>query len=310
MIDAVIAMARFIQFCAALALFGAPAFLIYGLGGGRSLLKLDWARGLVAWCGAAIGLGAVVSLLAQTASMAGDSAMAFDVETLRAVLTTTVFGGAIIVRFGLAVLVGLLGLFLPPRATLWTFAALVGAAILASFAWTGHGAAEAGIAGQLHAANDVVHLIAAGVWIGALVALAALIRTLRRAGDAAQLEVLRRALASFSGAGSLAVALLVATGLVNSGFLVGVNHVLDLTGSLYGRLLLAKLALFGLMLLMAASNRFRLTPGLGRALAGDGSTEAAMRRLARSVWLEAAAGFVVLGLVSLLGTLAPPSAAM
>src|SRR3546814_11704396 len=68
-----------------------------------------------------------------------------------------------------------------------------------------------------------------------------------------------RALAGFAGAGTLLVALIVLSGLVNGLILVGFDNVGELGTSLYGQLLVIKLVLFGGMLVLAASNRFRLT---------------------------------------------------
>src|SRR3546814_18790272 len=41
---------------------------------------------------------------------------------------------------------------------------------LATLAWAGHGAMDDGVRGYIHLASDVMHLWAAGAWIGALVA--------------------------------------------------------------------------------------------------------------------------------------------
>lgn len=103
------------------------------------------------------------------------------------------------------------------------------------------------------------------------------------------------------------MALLLLTGLVNSWFLVGPDHLSALAPSAYGLLLVAKVVLFAGMLGLAAINRFRLTPGLGAALAGA-PPQAALAALRRSIVLETAAAIAVLALVSLLGTLAPPAA--
>jgi putative copper resistance protein D len=103
------------------------------------------------------------------------------------------------------------------------------------------------------------------------------------------------------------VALLVLTGLVNSWFLVGPAHLGALLTSAYGLLLGAKILVFAGMLGLAAINRFRLTPGLGAALAGA-PPQAILAALRRSLLLETAAAIAVLALVSLLGTLAPPAA--
>ncbi len=307
-IDQIIIAARFIQFAGAVSLFGAPLFLLYGLGAGRTRLDLRWASTIIRISCILLFFGAAASLLGQTASMAGDPNMAFDHDALTMVVTGTGFGAAISVRLALSAILLLFSLVLPARTGLWILASLGGAIILASFAWTGHGAAEGGGAGLVHALSDVIHLIAAGVWLGALAALSILTTTLQRSKDAAELQFLHRALKNFSGIGSLVVAALLASGLVNSWFLVGPTHLVGLFTETYGRLLLAKLALFGLMLLLAAANRFSHTPRLGRGLVSDGDVAKAMIGLKQSVLLEAVIGLSVLALVSIMGTLAPVSA--
>src|SRR3546814_5555498 len=62
------------------------------------------------------------------------------------------------------------------------------------------------------------------------------------------------------------VGLIVVTGFVNGLFLVGLDNVMRAASGLWGQLTLAKIALFLGMLVMAAANRFRLTPGLERAI--------------------------------------------
>lgn len=310
-VDLVIFAARLIQFAAAATLFGGPAFLLYAMApsvadGSRDL---GWGRRLIGRGGGLLVLGALASLLGQTASMAGDPAMAFDVETLTAVLTSTSFGYAIGARLALAVLVVGLALALPAGQALWSAAVGVGALILASFAWTGHGATEDGVLGLIHAAADAVHLVAAGVWLGALVVLSRLLWVAR--GAAAKppaLTTLHRALENFSGIGSLVVAILLATGLVNSWFLVGPAHLGGLVTTPYGRLLLAKIGLFGLMLALAGANRFRLNPALGQALRDQTDFPTAIAHLRRSVLLETTLGLGILVLVSLLGMYAPVAA--
>jgi putative copper resistance protein D len=98
--------------------------------------------------------------------------------------------------------------------------------------------------------------------------------------------------------GSICVALLLATGLINSAFLVGFDHVGEMPRSPYGQALIAKLVLFAAMIGLAALNRFVLTPRLAR---GEGSFGA----LRWSIGLESLAAVMVLGLVAWLGTLAP-----
>lgn len=310
--ELLIASVRFVQFAAAVALFGAPLFFLYALGeaarSGDTMLA--WGRRLVGWSSGALLLGALCSLLGQTAVMAGDPAMAANPEALRMVLTGTSFGYATATRLILAAIMLAVSLWLAPRRALWLISAGVGALVLASFTWTGHGAAEEGLAGVAHAISDIVHLLAAGVWLGALVALAVLLWRGRRGASAKTLAALHQALENFSGVGSLVVAALLASGLVNSWFLVGLRPADQILATPYGVLLLIKIVLFGGMLLLAAANRFRHTPGLGFALADGQDSTLAMAALRRSVLLETTLAIGVLGLVSILGMLAPVSAQM
>src|SRR3546814_19339421 len=78
--------------------------------------------------------------------------------------------------------------------------------------------------------------------------------------------------------------------------------------SAYGQLLFLKLVLFGLMLALAASNRFRLTPALATGIE-DGNIEGAVMRLRRSLWLEGGAAVVILALVAWHGALLQPASA-
>jgi putative copper resistance protein D len=100
--------------------------------------------------------------------------------------------------------------------------------------------------------------------------------------------------------GYVAVATLIGTGLVNSWFLVGSPS--NLLTTTYGQLLLAKLAMFAGMLVLAASNRFWLLPSLQDK---SGDKPAALDRLFYHVLGEQLLGAMVLFIVSILGTLRP-----
>src|SRR3546814_7128138 len=112
---------------------------------------------------------------------------------------------------------------------------ILGAGALASLAWSSHGAASEGALGWLHLASDIMHLLAASAWIGALAAFV-LIFVQRKDDDRGDLPLAHRALAGFAGAGTLLVALIVLSGLVNGLILVGFDNVGELGTSLYGQL--------------------------------------------------------------------------
>jgi putative copper resistance protein D len=188
---------------------------------------------------------------------------------------------------------------LAPGRRYWRTLAGLGAIGLGALAWGGHGAADPGAAGVVHAIADVIHLLAAGTWLGALLCFVLLLTSDRAA------EAQHQALKRFAGIGSAAVAAILASGLVNGWFLVGPRHLDGLIATDWGRLLLVKLALFAAMLALAALNRLRLTPRLEASLTGDPA--AALSALRRSVALESALGLGVLALVAVLGVLAPPA---
>ena len=77
--------------------------------------------------------------------------------------------------------------------------------------------------------------------------------------------------------------------------------------SLYGQLLFAKLVLFLVMLGLAALNRYRMTPALEKAIA-SGDYVGAINGLRRTLVVETGCAIAILGLVAVLGTLAPPVA--
>ncbi len=303
----IVVIARLGQFACAMVLMGAPLFFLYGLPakGLGAAVEQPWPRPLLRGAAAVLLITAVVALFAQTAVMVDSVTEAFKLENLATVLTSGHFGLAIIFRLALTVLAILALIFMRPSRRLWISTTVLAVGIVASFAWTGHGGADEGLSGLLHVIGDVLHLLAAAVWVGALAAFALLLFQSRNASDD-ELGVLHRALARFSGIGSAVVAVLVATGLINSWFLVGPSHVLEMARGGYGQLLLAKLALFTIMLGLAAANRFLHTPRLGAVLVSQAQTGAALAALRRSVVLETSVAFIVLAIVALMGTLAPP----
>ena len=100
------------------------------------------------------------------------------------------------------------------------------------------------------------------------------------------------------------VAVIVASGMVNAWLLVGPAGVASLPGTLYGQLLLCKLALFAAMLGFAAANRYRLTPALLARIEAE-DHDGALAALRISLALETACAAIVLALVAWLGTLEP-----
>ena len=182
--------------------------------------------------------------------------------------------------------------------------AAVGAVVVATLAWLGHGAATEGPGRWLHLVADIVHVLAAALWLGALAAFWLMLS--RRSARATDAAMFHQALKGFSGLGTLAVGLLTASGLVNTTFTVGMANLRLAPDTAYGQLLIVKLVLFGLMLVLAASNRFALTPALGRSLQTVDARMASLGRLKRSVILESVVGAALVAVVAILGIQPPP----
>ncbi|MEJ2623378.1 MAG: copper homeostasis membrane protein CopD [Pseudolabrys sp.] len=167
-----------------------------------------------------------------------------------------------------------------------------------SLAWAGHGAATPGAFGNVHLAADILHLIAAGLWIGGLPPLALVLAIAARTGGAAGLSAAARVTRHFSSLAAASVLLLLLSGIVNTYALVGrVSALVDTT---YGQLLSVKIGLFFVMLGFAAVNRLRLTP---RLRSGCGNQSA--RVIARNSMAELILGVSILVIVGVLGTLPP-----
>ena len=175
---------------------------------------------------------------------------------------------------------------------------------IATLVWTGHAGATEGWAGTAHRLSDMVHMLASAVWIGGIAALAWLLFRPVTAQSGAHLAIAHRALDRFSQVGTIAVAAIIATGIVNCLAVVGFPHFTRLPLTDYGKLLLLKLLLFAAMLALAALNRWRLTPALGIGIDND-SPASAVTGLRRSLIAEGGAALAILALVAWLGTLEP-----
>ena len=257
---------------------------------------------------AAVGLTVAVlsgaaRVVLEAASMSGRPlAATFTEGTLWTVLTRTTFGVTADVWTALAISLAACLAFLGTRRWATWIAPLLAASLLGALAWSGHAAATDGLDGHLHLAADALHLIAAGTWLGSLVALAVLLATACRHSDPAWRDIAAAATLRFSMLGIASVTTLLGSGIVNAWFLAG--SLPALLGTAYGRLLLIKIALFGAMVSVAAANRLRLTPRLAHSLSSEDHGKA-LRQLTRNTLIEVALGLIVLVIVGALGTLPP-----
>jgi putative copper resistance protein D len=263
----------------------------------------------IAWIGLALTVISGVAWLIPTAASMSQRAPA-DVLSdgvLWTVLSDTTFGNDWLARAVLACL--LAGAFAPIWAKqriasgpIKSVLVILAAALVGALAWSGHAAGGIGVEAIVHPAADALHLVAAAAWVGALVPLTLLLGAV--SPETASLTIARTATLRFSALGLVSVGTLLATGIVNTYYLVG--GVGALVGTDYGRLLLVKIALFLGMVTVAAFNLLRLTPRIAK-LANVAEARAALGQLRRNAVIEVMAGAIVICIVGVLGTM-PPAA--
>ena len=284
-------------------LFGMPLFSLYALKNEERATFPGPILPRIIFVSILLGMAlSVASLVVMTKNMTG----ATDYQTIEThafgmILGETYFGTAWISRMVAlaACLIGMLR-FRNEPAQGCLIVSLGGAIALGSLAWGGHGAMDEGVRGFLHFTADILHLIAAGAWVGAL---ASFLLLTKQGSNEKHFAVLARTSVGFAAVGTVIVAMLVVTGIVNFYLIAGTNLSL-LFFSAYGRLLLLKLALFGGMLLMAALNRYRLAPRIEAAVL-SGNTQAACIALKRSLSMEFLLAVGILLLVAIFGMLTP-----
>jgi copper resistance protein D len=289
-VNEALVLCRLLQFAAAMLLFGAAVFQAAlappALAGAihRPLRRMAAAAILVVAATACFWLS-------LTAGQMGDGwADAYDPETIRSVLIDTQFGRVWLWRLALAFL--LLGLLALGRHDRWPMLAVLAALVLGSLGLVGHAAMHTGPLGWLNRLSHIVHLLAAGFWLGSLPPLLVCLRRGTATGLAPDVAA---ALSRFSRLGHPAVALVLATGMINTWLVLGTwpMHV----GSPYQALLMAKVGLVTGMIGLALVNRYRLVPRLPK---GDG-----VRMLRLNTLGEVLLGLGAVGLVSDFATLAP-----
>jgi putative copper resistance protein D len=229
-------------------------------------------------------------------------------EILKTVWTQTQFGTVwklrLIIWLAIAV-VATLYYFSKPQTALQRFLIwvqlLLGSALLGGLAWAGHGRETS----AWHLLADVLHLVVAGFWPTGLLPLTLLLRQLLLTSEPAKTLSIAALVRRFSSVSLGSVALLAATGLINSWFLVG--SLSNLFGGNYGRWLLVKIILFFVAVAIGAVNLLRLKPHLEIKNVQTKNSEAAVAQLQFNVQMELFLGFAVVVVVAILGILPPTS---
>ncbi len=276
----VIALARAVYYVAIIVMFGAAVFPFY-VGHRASVGMPRWLTPVLAVTAL---LALIAWLVAFTASLDGLGEL---MPTLGVVLLESSFGTVWLVRLMAAFMIVLATFAQLPRSVIAASAAV----LLICEGWSGHAVAW----GTLGSVNFALHSLCAAFWLGGLLPLFQLMRSAHR-GDF-DLQDTETALRRFSAVATVAVAGVVATGVINTW------HMLARAPSfadLYVRVLTFKIVLVIVMIGMAGLNRYQILPRLRTV-----NRAVSLHWLVRSVAAEQLIGLLVLIDVSVLGTMNP-----
>lgn len=315
-VGVVFAVVRFLVFASLVLLVGAAAFCLLawpeglGLPGVRRLLWWAW--------GVAVG-ATVVSVGAQGAYV-GALALrdVVDLDVVSSVFDTR-YGRVALGRVVLLVVAGVALVAaarqrapdegtdgrgkdgVEPSVVARVALGVLGVALLLSLGLSGHAATGDLVPVALVA--DLVHVGAVGLWLGGLLVVLAV------ALPRAQPDELRRVVPRFSSIAFAAVAALVATGVFQSWRQVGGLDAL--TQTTYGHLLLAKLALFVVMVGFGYLGRRWVQRGYRNESVDVGADDAeVVAGYRRSIRVETALGIAILAVTALLVNAQPARSAL
>jgi putative copper resistance protein D len=285
-----LAVCRFLHYGAAMMAFGASAFIWALVPARLAALLTDSMRVLVVITLPLVGLTTLVWLGLEAASLGDGWSDALNPGVVGSVLFGTDFGG---IWQRHLVLAAFLAALLWKGAGRPRLVAILAGLLLADLGCIGHATIPMGLLGGLSRAALAVHLLAGGAWLGSL---PMLLLVTRRLDDPTAHTDAVQTLRRFSNAGHVAVALVVASGVVNTILVLGTWPVeLALP---YQILLDAKIAVVATMIGLAVINRYRLVP----CLRADAT---ALPQIKRNTVAILVLGWSALALVSLFGLLEP-----
>jgi copper transport protein len=258
----------------------------------RALLLVSAAAGAVSAAVAIVLQGAVAG--GTTVADALDSGVVGDVLDTR---FGTVWALGIVAWLGVAAA----GLALPRTGRLVALAVPLAALSLLP-ALGGHASVQPPVA--LLAPANVLHVVAMGAWLGGVAVLVLVLRAATaRLEPGERTRLLAATVARFSAMAGVAIAVLLASGIVQG--VVEVRTPANLVETAFGRAVLVKVVLFAGLVTLGAVNRRRLLPALTRAAReGEppGRVGALLRRTLRA---ELAVGAAVLATTGALAGYAP-----
>ena len=303
------ALVRGLHLAAALSLLGTAGFLAWVLPAAGVIPDALCRRLVRLWLisGSTALMAGLAWFTLQSAAMAGAANVSDLLATLPLVAGHTRYGTTLMLRLALLLVATLTGVTqsvsvwrgpshpvrngggVRRRVALYLSLLLVAVA-LGLQGVIGHAGATAGAIGDGLVLSEFLHLLAAGLWLGALIPLWISLRMLPSTAAAAVCE-------RFSPIGLACVLVLAGTGFAQALELIG--SLPALLGTAYGHIALLKIALFLMALALAALNRLWLTD----RLATDGP--GARRQSLVSVSIETVIGLAIVMAAAFLASQVP-----
>jgi putative copper export protein/mono/diheme cytochrome c family protein len=292
-IATIMAMVRGLHLAATLSLLGTVGFIAWMLPAAsvvpdrlrHRLTRLWWVGGLIAL------LAGAAWLTIQSVTIADTDTLSDALDALRVVGLHTRYGNTMLARLGLVLVATILALPAGRGVAAARYLTLVFTAVaLGLQGLIGHAGATAGAIGDGLVLSESLHLLAAGIWLGALLPLWLSLRAL---APAQAVSVCER----FTPIGLACVLVLAGSGFAQGLALIG--SLPALFGTEYGHFAVLKITLFVVALALAALNRLWLTDRL--AAGGTG----ARRHLQVSVCLETCLGLAIVTTAAFLASSMP-----
>lgn len=299
--DSVYPLLRFVHYGLLLGLFGLTAFPSFGL-------RQTWLHsgkpplGVGPLAGVTAALIVTVALmLVSIAAMMAQPVSQLERATIEAIILSTDPGWAFLVRTGfLMAAVATLILF-RRSARAYAIASIWFGLAIATLPWSGHAAAYDGLLGAAHRANDAVHLLAAGLWLGAIGWFLFLTFAAHRQRTIPTVPLLAD-MHKFAPLGMFLVTVVAVTGAINAQLIFGIENSFKVVQTDYGWLLAAKILLVCLMLFFGAGNA-----RIARRPASSDNRKINLAKLRASLGAELILAVLVIGLTAFIGMNSPMS---
>ena len=295
---------RIAQYALLMGLFGWSAFWVLGLRS-ADLLRADRAPSLAVLAALVTPVVSAALMLMSIAAMTGVPVVELNRPMIEAIIFGADMGYAFIFRSGLLVagLAAVLALR-SHRPALVLAAGFYGSALV-TLGWSGHAAATEGGLGLFHRLNNGIHLISAGLWLGAIGWFLVLTFRCHKDFDKTQAHAVLKAMHAFAPMGISLVALVAITGTVNAHLIFGLPNTAATLATPYGILLAVKLALVAAMIAFGAHHA-RVSRGAATAAShGNAYPAQALGALQRTLIAEFLLGLLVIGLVAVFGSMSP-----